>query len=106
MHRTHGSFLGTSRQFNHFSETVVVALNFGIAGLTKDCMFGPTANGAGAMSSVIILFALSLMIGFSLGCFSWRAIALSSLALAVLASVVLQRQGLALSRELRSSWPA
>ena len=45
------------------------------------------------MSSVIVLLALSLMIGFALGRFSWRAIALSSLALAVLAAVVLHRQG-------------
>jgi hypothetical protein len=45
------------------------------------------------MSSVIVLFAMSLMIGFAFGRFSWRAIALSSLALAVLAAVVLQRQG-------------
>jgi hypothetical protein len=44
------------------------------------------------MSSVIVLLALSLMIGFTLGRFSWRAIALSSLALAVLASVILHRQ--------------
>src|SRR5262245_22841596 len=50
-------------------------------------------DGVGAMSSVIVLFALSLMIGFALGHFSWRAIALSSLALAVLASAVLHRQG-------------
>jgi hypothetical protein len=45
------------------------------------------------MSSVIVLFALSLTIGFALGRFSWRAIALSGLTLAVLAAVVLQRQG-------------
>jgi hypothetical protein len=44
------------------------------------------------MSSVIVLLALSLMIGFALGRFSWRAIALSSLALAVLAAIVLHRQ--------------
>jgi hypothetical protein len=45
------------------------------------------------MSFVIVLFALSLMIGFTLRRFSWRAIALSTLALAVLAAVVLHRQG-------------
>ena len=45
------------------------------------------------MSSVIVLLALSLMIGFALGRFSWRAIALSSLALAMLAAMVLHRQG-------------
>ena len=45
------------------------------------------------MSSVIVLFALSLLIGFALGRLSWRAIAASSLALAVVAAVVLHRQG-------------
>jgi hypothetical protein len=50
-------------------------------------------DGAVAMSSVIVLCAPSLLIGFALGHFSWRAIAASSLALAVLAAVVLQRQG-------------
>ena len=45
------------------------------------------------MSSAIILFALSLLVGFALGRFSWRAIAASSLALAVVAAVVLHREG-------------
>jgi hypothetical protein len=45
------------------------------------------------MSSVIALLALSLMSGFALGRFSWRAIALSSLALAVLVAAVIHRQG-------------
>jgi hypothetical protein len=40
------------------------------------------------MGSVIVLFALSLMIGSALGRFSLRGIALSSLALGVLAAVV------------------
>jgi hypothetical protein len=46
------------------------------------------------MTAVIVLLALGALIGFALGRFSWRAIALSSLALAVLASVVLHRQGI------------
>jgi hypothetical protein len=45
------------------------------------------------MSSAILLFALSLIVGFALRRFSWRAIALSSVALAVLAAVVLQQHG-------------
>jgi len=46
------------------------------------------------MISVIVLFGLSSIIGLALGrFFSWFAIALSSLALAVLAAVVLHRQG-------------
>jgi hypothetical protein len=45
------------------------------------------------MTAMIVLLALSALIGFALGRFSWRAIALSSLALAVLASAVLHRQG-------------
>jgi hypothetical protein len=45
------------------------------------------------MSSAIILFALSLLVGFALGRFSWRAIAVSSLALAVVAAVILHREG-------------
>jgi hypothetical protein len=45
------------------------------------------------MTAVIVLLALGALIGFALGRFSWRAVALSSLALAVLASVVLHRQG-------------
>jgi hypothetical protein len=45
------------------------------------------------MSSVIVLFGLSLMIGLALGRFSWRAIAASSLAVAVVAAVVLHQQG-------------
>jgi hypothetical protein len=49
-------------------------------------------DGAGTMNSMIVLFALSLMIGVALGRFSWRAIALSSLALALVASVVLHHQ--------------
>jgi hypothetical protein len=39
------------------------------------------------------LFAVSLMVGLALGRFSWRAIAISSAALAVLAAAVLQRHG-------------
>ena len=45
------------------------------------------------MTAAIVLLALSALIGFVLGRFSWRAIALSSLALAVLASAVLHWQG-------------
>jgi hypothetical protein len=45
------------------------------------------------MSSAIVLFALSLIVGSALRRFSWRAIALSSVALAVLAAVVLQQNG-------------
>ena len=45
------------------------------------------------MTAVIVLLALSTLIGFALGRFSWRVIALSSLALAVLAAVVLHGQG-------------
>jgi hypothetical protein len=44
------------------------------------------------MTAVMVLLALSLMIGFALGHFSWRAIAASSLALAVVAAVVLHLQ--------------
>jgi hypothetical protein len=50
-------------------------------------------DGTGPMSSVIVLFVLSLVIGLALGRFSWRAIAASSLALAVVAAVALHRQG-------------
>jgi hypothetical protein len=45
------------------------------------------------MSAVIILLALSAIIGFALGSLSWFAILISSVALAVLSSVVLQIQG-------------
>jgi hypothetical protein len=45
------------------------------------------------MSSAI-LFAVSLIAGFALERFSWRALAMSSAALGVLAAAVLQRQGL------------
>jgi hypothetical protein len=45
------------------------------------------------MSSAIILFALSALVGYALGRLSWRAIAASSLALAVVAAVVLHREG-------------
>jgi CDP-diglyceride synthetase len=46
------------------------------------------------MSAVIILLALSAVIGFALGCsFSWFTILISSVVLAVLSSLVLQVQG-------------
>jgi hypothetical protein len=45
------------------------------------------------MSSVIVLFALSLTIGFALGRFSWLAVAVSSGVLATFAAVLLHRQG-------------
>jgi hypothetical protein len=46
------------------------------------------------MSSVIILFTLSALIGLALGAsFSWRAVAAFSTALAVLSSAILQIQG-------------
>jgi hypothetical protein len=45
------------------------------------------------MYSTIVLFAFSLLIGFAFGRFSWHAIAISGLALAVLAAVVLHGQG-------------
>ena len=44
------------------------------------------------MTAVMVLLALSLMLGFALGHFSWRAIAASSLVLAVVAAVVLHLQ--------------
>ena len=50
-------------------------------------------DGASVMISVIGLFGVSLIIGLALGRFSWFAIALSGLALAVLAAVILHRQG-------------
>ena len=45
------------------------------------------------MSSAIIMIALSLLVGFALRRFSWRAIATSSMALAVVAALVLHREG-------------
>jgi hypothetical protein len=46
------------------------------------------------MSAVIILLALSSLIGFALGTsFSWLAIAASSIGLAVLSSAIVQIQG-------------
>ncbi len=45
------------------------------------------------MNAVIILLALSAVIGFALGSFSWFAILISSVTLAVLSSGVLQMQG-------------
>ena len=46
------------------------------------------------MSAVIILLALSAVTGFTLGCsFSWFAILISSVVLAVLSSAALQIQG-------------
>ena len=46
------------------------------------------------MSAVIVLLALSALIGFALGTsLSWLAIAASSIGLAVLSSAVLQIQG-------------
>jgi hypothetical protein len=39
------------------------------------------------------VFAVSLMVGFALGRFSWHAIAISSAALAVLVAAVLQQYG-------------
>jgi hypothetical protein len=46
------------------------------------------------MSAVILLIALSALIGFVLGTsFSWLAIAASSIGIAVLASAILQIQG-------------
>jgi hypothetical protein len=45
------------------------------------------------MYSTIVLFAPSLLISFAFGRFSWHAIAIFGLALAVLAAVVLHRQG-------------
>jgi hypothetical protein len=46
------------------------------------------------MSAVIVLPALSALIGFALGTsFSWLAIAASSIGLAVLSSAILQIQG-------------
>lgn len=45
------------------------------------------------MGSALILFAPSLLVGFALSGFMWRAIAASGLALAVIAAAVLHRQG-------------
>ena len=46
------------------------------------------------MSAVIIVLALSAVIGFALGCsFSWFAIVISSVVLAGLSSAALQVQG-------------
>jgi hypothetical protein len=46
------------------------------------------------MSAVIILLALSAVIGFALGCsLSWFAVLISGVVLAVLTSAVLQIQG-------------
>ena len=45
------------------------------------------------METIVGLLALSLIVGFSLGRFSWLAIAISSAALAVLALAVLQGHG-------------
>ena len=45
------------------------------------------------MNAVVILLALSAVTGFALGSFSWFAIALSSAALSVLSSAILQIQG-------------
>ncbi len=42
------------------------------------------------MNAVIILLVLSAVIGFALGSFSWFAILISSVTLAVLSSAVLQ----------------
>jgi hypothetical protein len=45
------------------------------------------------MSAVMILLALSAIIGFALGSLSWFAILISNVLLAVLSSAVLQIQG-------------
>jgi hypothetical protein len=45
------------------------------------------------MSAIVVLLALSAAIGFALGSFSWLAIAVSGVALAVLSSVALHIQG-------------
>ena len=45
------------------------------------------------MSSVIILFGLSMMIGFALGRFRWPAIAVSGVALAASSAAALRLQG-------------
>jgi hypothetical protein len=45
------------------------------------------------MSTIVVLLALSAAIGFALGSFSWLAIAVSGVALAVLSSVALHIQG-------------
>jgi hypothetical protein len=45
------------------------------------------------MGTFLGLFATSLIVGFALGRFSWRAIAISSAALAALAAAALQRHG-------------
>jgi hypothetical protein len=46
------------------------------------------------MSAVLILLTLSALIGFGLHRFSWRAIAISSVMLALLSAFVLQMKGL------------
>jgi hypothetical protein len=46
------------------------------------------------MTAIILLFALSALIGFALGTsFSWLAIAASSIGIALLSSAILQIQG-------------
>ena len=46
------------------------------------------------MSALVVLLALSVLIGFALGkSFSWVAIAVSSAGIAVLSSAILQTQG-------------
>jgi hypothetical protein len=45
------------------------------------------------MTVVLLLLALSALIGFGLGTFRWPAIVASSVAIAVISSVILQIQG-------------
>jgi hypothetical protein len=86
-------FLGTRRQFNDFVVLDHEVLPESWGALANACRGLKLCALEGTLSSAIVLLALSLIVGFALRRLSWRATALSSVALAVLAAVVLQQHG-------------
>src|SRR5271167_665748 len=87
--------------FRRFSGILAVAgvagisLNLEVAGHHQTCGLNGTPLKGDCMTAVIVLLALSALIGFALGSasFSWLAIAASSTGIAVLSSAILQIQG-------------
>jgi hypothetical protein len=59
----------------------------------KRCKHRDGVKGKNAMTVVVVLLALSAVMGFALGSLSWFAIAASGVALAALSSAALHLQG-------------